>query len=387
MPLDSDISLRLDNEIKCEVAIVGGGVSGALAAYFLLREGVDAILLDKDRVGAGSTAASTGLLQYEVDTPLHELIGKVGQASAVRSYQLGLGAIDTIEQTLEELGDDCGFSRQPSLYLASSLADLPGLIAEYECRRTFGFDVQLLSAAEIASMSTFSAAGAIRSTGDAQINPLQFTQALIKAAEQRGLRVFRETQVRQIIPDELGVTLATDRARVTARRAVIATGYAAHQHLRQDIGTLHSTFAAASSPLACFDGWPDQCLLWETARPYFYLRTTPDGRAILGGEDTDCATDHQRDQLVAEKLHLLQKRFTTMFPRIPIELEYAWAGTFAETKDGLPYIGETPEFPHAYFALGYGGNGITFSVLAARIIADLFVRRQNENATIFRFDR
>jgi len=71
----------------------------------------------------------------------------------------------------------------------------------------------------------------------------------------------------------------------------------------------------------------------------------------------------------------------SLFPRIDLEVSYTWAGTFGETKDGLAYIGQTPEFPHAYFALGYGGNGITtFSVIAAKIITDLHLGRPNPDA-------
>jgi glycine/D-amino acid oxidase-like deaminating enzyme len=70
-----------------------------------------------------------------------------------------------------------------------------------------------------------------------------------------------------------------------------------------------------------------------------------------------------------------------------LEVSYTWAGTFDETKDGLAYIGQTPEFPHAYFALGYGGNGITLSVIAAKIITDLHLGRPNPDADIFRFDK
>ena len=76
-----------------------------------------------------------------------------------------------------------------------------------------------------------------------------------------------------------------------------------------------------------------------------------------------------------------------MFPRIPFEPEYVWGGTFAQTADGLAYIGESPELPHAYFALGYGGNGITFAAIAARIITDLYIGRDNSDAHIFRFGR
>src|SRR5437868_10057385 len=112
----------LDGAIRCEVAIVGAGITGALLAHALSREGVETVLTDKATIGTGSTAASTGLLQYEVDTPLAELIGKVGEAAAVHAYRRGLKAIDEIEMLTGELSTDCEFARRSTLCLASRAA-------------------------------------------------------------------------------------------------------------------------------------------------------------------------------------------------------------------------------------------------------------------------
>jgi glycine/D-amino acid oxidase-like deaminating enzyme len=84
----------------------------------------------------------------------------------------------------------------------------------------------------------------------------------------------------------------------------------------------------------------------------------------------------------------LLKTYADFYPGQPNpEIAFAWAGTFGATKDGLAYIGVSPEAPHAYFALGYGGNGITYSMIAARIIADLYQGVPNADAQLFRFER
>jgi glycine/D-amino acid oxidase-like deaminating enzyme len=129
-------------------------------------------------------------------------------------------------------------------------------------------------------------------------------------------------------------------------------------------------------------------LLWEAARPYFYLRTTGDGRLLMGGEDEPFRDPEKRDRLIARKAVKLLKTYAAFYPGRPKpEIAFAWAGTFGETKDGLAYIGESEEVRHAYFALGYGGNGITYSMMAARIIADLYCRIDNPDAKLYRFDR
>src|SRR5438874_1497128 len=122
---------RLDRDRQCDVAIIGGGITGALVAHFLTESGMSVVLVDRRQPGRGSTMASTGLLQYELDTPLCELIKLVGKQNAVKSYQLCVGAFGRFEKILDELRDRCGYSSCPSLYLASSGKDVAELREEF----------------------------------------------------------------------------------------------------------------------------------------------------------------------------------------------------------------------------------------------------------------
>lgn len=378
----------LQGDATCEALVLGGGVTGALIAHRLAQRGINALLVDQRDFGHGSTAASTGLLQYEVDTPLLDLIGKVGQDHAVHAYRRGLQAIDEIEEVLQELDDPCGFSRRSSLYFASSVWHWRSLRKECDCRRELGFDVDWLTREDLAAVSSVQAAGAIRSRGDAQINPYRFTRQLIEAARRHGLRAFGNTSVKEVNELPHGVEVQTTSGMIRANKIVYATGYAAKPFLDgEEAGSFHSTYAVISEPQPEYPGWPDQCLIWETARPYFYARQTDDGRALIGGGDTSFSTDHQRDELVEQKVEKLCERFASLFPDARFVPALAWAGTFAETKDGLAYIGQPDDRPRAYFALGYGGNGITYSMIAARLIADLYTGTPNPDAEVFRFGR
>jgi glycine/D-amino acid oxidase-like deaminating enzyme len=214
------------------------------------------------------------------------------------------------------------------------------------------------------------------------------THSLLSAAAKRGARVHDRTHVTRRTASRNGITLHTDRgAKIRARHLVVATGYETAPYLSSTDTKMLATFVIVTEPRDDFPGWPGDRLIWETARPYVYLRRTDDGRAMIGGYDESDCNPQRRDELLARKASLLARRLRRLLPEVPCEVAYSWAGTFAETSDGLPYIGRHPRIPHTFFALGYGGNGITFSIIAAEIIRDFIREGRSRDADLFSFDR
>jgi glycine/D-amino acid oxidase-like deaminating enzyme len=374
-------------DLNCEVLVLGGGITGALLGLMLARRGVSAIVVDKRQPGVGSTAASTGLLQYQADTPLVELIDHVGHDKAVHAFRRGLTAVDELEKIAQEVGGACQFARQDSLYFASEERDLPDLTSEYECLSAHGFPVRLLRGSAVRDLTSIPTPAAIRSRGNAQVDPYALTRQILSRAQELGLRVFSETEILGIEDLELRHVATSATARITAQAIVHASGYEAHQTLGFKAGNLLSTYALASEPLGSRAGWPDGCLIWETARPYFYGRLSSDGRAVIGGEDTAYSDDHTDDELFQEKVRQLERRWQAMFPGIAFHTKLAWGGTFGETKDGLAYVGAIPGRRQSFAALGYGGNGITFAMIAAKLIVSLYVGEKNPDEAVFAFQR
>jgi glycine/D-amino acid oxidase-like deaminating enzyme len=248
--------------------------------------------------------------------------------------------------------------------------------------------VEWLSRNELARATSLPHWGALLTRDAAQVDTFRFTNRILSQARQKGLRAFDRTAVTSYRAEDRHVELRTSRrVRVRASKVVVATGYEAVVDFPTPLAAMHSTYAVVSEPLASFRGWPKQRLIWETARPYVYLRTTGDGRALIGGYDEPFQDAPRRDKLLSKKTQLLARRFKRFFPDIDFEVAYAWTGTFAETPDGLPYIGEHLAYPRTYFALGYGGNGITWGLIAAEIIRDLCLGRKNPDTAIFSFRR
>ncbi len=378
----------LQRDVSCEAVVIGGGITGALAAVHLIEAGVKTLLIDKRDIGTGSTSASTALLQYEIDVPLRELIKKVGPAAATRSYQLCCEAIGKLEHLVARLKIDCGFERKPSLYLLRHQSEIPELREEFRLRRKMGIEVEFYDTAAVRKHFPFSRPAALFSRDGAQVDPHRLTHGLLARGKRVGLEVCDRTEMVRLDQTRRGVRIITKSGfQITARRAVIAAGFESKALLRGEAGTLKSTYAIISEPLPKIPRWHKRCLIWESGTPYLYLRTTTDGRVIVGGEDENFVNAQHRDALISQKTRTLIKKFGRLFPDVSLEVAYAWAGTFGETKDGLAYIGVHPQFPHTCFALGYGGNGITFSLIAAEIIRDHLLGLTNSDAQIFRFGR
>ncbi|MBC8010911.1 MAG: FAD-dependent oxidoreductase [Burkholderiales bacterium] len=378
----------LDRNIDATVAILGGGVTGALVAHHLAEAGIDCVVLDRRDVATGSTAASTALLQYEIDVPLHRLARLVGEIPAVRAYRVCHEAIDKIADLVRGLGADQDFQRVESIQGASRSNHLPRLRREAEIRRRHGFDVELWDARRVREESSLPYPGALLSRQAAQIDAHRFTCSLLASASAKGARIFDRTHVTRRKCSPTRIELHTDAGhRIRARHLVVATGYETEPWLPVGLVKLNSTYALVTEPVERLPGWPGGRIVWETARPYIYLRRTGDGRVIIGGYDEPFRDPRRRDALLKTKTTALARRLRALFPDARPEVAYAWCGTFAETPDGLPFIGCRPDAPNVFFALGYGGNGITYSLVAAEMIRDLVAAGSTRDADLFRFDR
>ena len=129
-------------------------------------------------------------------------------------------------------------------------------------------------------------------------------------------------------------------------------------------------------------------LIWEASENYLYARTTADGRIIVGGEDDKHAIEPDaRDALMPAKADAILRRLSALWPKAEPTAEFVWSGAFGTTDDGLPLIGRVPGHPGIHAAYGYGGNGITFSYLAAQMIGELIAGRDRPWFDDFAIDR
>lgn len=380
---------RLEADIRCDVAVVGGGITGALIAQELAAHGHEVAVIEQRDIGWGSTAASTALLQYEIDTHMTDLAERYGEDAAVLAYRACAEAIPQLQALAEQAGD-VDFARMCSLYYASRLWHVPALRAEHALRARHGFEVEWLDRTRLRREWGLSSGGAILSALAARIDPYRMTYRLLEGLRADGHAIHDRTRVVDIDARPRQVRLRTDRgATVVAGHVVLAAGYANQQWLQAKVAENRSSYAFITDPVGEFlpEGLRDT-MVWESARPYLYMRRTGDGRMLVGGEDDRIDIPARRDRQVERKARKLRRKLERCFPGLDVVPAFSWAGTFAETEDGLPFFGAHAERgQRVLFAMAYGGNGISYSMIGASLIRCLIERRRHPLQALFSFAR
>lgn len=375
----------LDGNVRADVVVVGGGVSGALVTDALLRSGLTVIAVDRRGFVKGSTPASTALLQFEIDQPLTVLSEAIGETDAARAYWRSATAVEYLRGRIEDLGVRCDFRERETVYLPGNVLDARALAKEATARARIGLRSRFAGEEETRTLTLMEAQGSIVSAGCAEVDPVKLVLGLWRLATERGARLFEPVEVTAVEESRDGVTLATrDGQEMSARHAVFATGYELLPFVPSEGHAIKSTWAMATAPQPK-KLWPSRALIWEAAEPYLYMRTTADGRIVVGGEDEDFEDDDVRDAATPKKIKTIQKKLKAYLPDVAAEADFVWSGCFGESDTGLPTIGLVPGMKRSFAVMGYGGNGVTFSAVAAQLIQRAVIGLKDPDADLFAF--
>ncbi|MBM7579659.1 NAD(P)/FAD-dependent oxidoreductase [Jeotgalibacillus terrae] len=363
----------LETDLSCYVLIVGGGSSGAQCAYYLAEHDLDVIVIEKSTIASGSTVTNTAILQYSGEKMFTSLVNTFGEAYIARHLQLLKKAIDDIESAAKSSTIDCEFTRRDTLYSASCPEDVDKLRKEYDYLKQHDCEVTFLEKEEIESKYPFRREAAIYSYNDAEINPFIYTHALFEEAVSQGVRVYERTEMNgQHFDQGTGNMIVTTKngSTIEARHVIFATGYEGMDIKNEKKASFESTFTVTTNPVEDLSEWYNRTILWETARPYLYLRTTKDNRVIIGGLDENTNEERDRKSKLTHKKYQLIEEFNKLFPTISVEPEYYLASSYGGIVDGVPVVGKYEEFPGCYFIFAFGDNGMVYGQVLAKLVAE-----------------
>ncbi|MTH55086.1 FAD-dependent oxidoreductase [Bacillus mangrovi] len=370
-----------------DVLIIGGGMSGALAAYTLSQEGLTIAVADKMEMASGSSSANTGLLQFSNDIMLHELAAQIGEDQAVQFYKLCQKAVEQLGVTAQTLSRDVNLYRRKSICYASSDEDAGKLKKEYDMLKKHGFPADYWHEEEVAERMPFRKPAALITYGDAEVNPFRFIHGILEHLEQRGVDLFENTEIETVEELEDSVEVSSSIGRFSASHVLYATGYQKPPIKRKIGSVINRSFAIATNRVEDLSSWEDRALIWETKRPYLYLRTTADNRIIAGGLDENVPEAPEDEDWITNRAEKILDEVQELFPDLPLSIEYQWGASFGESADNLPYIGRHPSKRRQFYLLGYGGNGTVYSMLGSHLLKDLILGVPNKEAELLKLDR
>ncbi len=369
---------RLENDLKVDVVVVGGGITGVTAAYLLKKAGCSVALLERDRCGGVDTGHTTAHLTFVTDLRLHELVDRFGRDHAQAAWDAGRAAIDQIDEIVQEEDLSCEFTWVPGYLHAcrgdSSAGDRKQLERDAQLAEDLGFEAQFLD--EVPFVGTMG----VRFANQAKFHPLKYLAGLLERIPGKRCHVFERTLVSEVQDEPL--TVKANGHSVACDYLVIAT----HVPLQGKAGLLSAAlFQSKLAPYSSYvigakaaKGTFPEASFWDTADPYHYLRVDQHPRhdyVVLGGEDHKTGQDEDAEL----RFRKLEKLLATYAPNA--EVNHRWSGQVIETNDGLPLMGETAK--RQFVATGFAGNGMTFGTLGATMARDAVLGHKNPWSALF----
>jgi len=344
---------------SCEVAVIGGGITGILTAYKLQKAGLNTVILEKNRIVENTTGNTTAKLTSQHYLLYSDLVREHGEETAKIYAEANQQAIDDIEDLADRLGIDCDFARADAYVYTNDKNTVKDIEHEVKVTRQLG----LPSSFETEIDLPMPAKAAIRFTGQAQFHPRKFLLPLAQGFVDLGGKIYEESEVKDIKATERTNSVITESGRLKARFVVEATKYPFwKQKMFEKAYWTKLSYALGVR----IKGHYPKGMYITTDDPIRTIRSHPyrDGQILIfGGESHRLTKDYDKTEHYGNLVADVKKHFKVN------EIIYRWIAGDAMSNDKLPYIGPYPDHPNVYIATGYRAWGLAWAMAASGIIS------------------
>lgn len=361
-----------------DVIIVGGGITGITTALLLQQAGKKCIVLEANNLCFGTTGGTTAHLNTLLDTPYNTIAKNFNKDKAKLVARSVREAIALIKHHVSAYNIDCSFEEAEAFLYAQE----PKQEKELEEIRQAATDAGVDAVYDPQLPLPFTFTKAIRVPGQAKFIPTRYVHALATKLEEAGGVIVQQCRVTGAQENET-ITVDTSLGEVKGHALIYAT------HIPPAVNLLHlrcvpyRSYAMAVT-LTGDVPYPTG-LFYDMYDPYHYYRTQEvDGQPylIVGGYDHKTAheenTEHHFLQLEAHVRGTFKVR----------DVVYKWSSQYFEPADGLPYIGALPGHSgKIYVATGYGGNGMTYSHVAAMLLKNIILDEESPYPDLYNPNR
>lgn len=373
---------RLPSQV--DVAIIGSGYTGLMAAITLAGRGRSVLMLEAQEVGFGASTRNTGMLGPSFPKrTMQQLVGSYGSEKARAIVHECLASLRYCTELIKKERIDCSLAQVGRFKAALQPKAYETLGRQADMLRTrFELDVHMVPRAEQhGEIGSDLYHGGLVLENDYSLDPARYHQGLLRLAVAAGVSIASRTPAIAVVRDGREVKITTACKQVSARNVVVATNAYTDSitpYLRRRIIPLRSTVIAteALAPEIMDQLLPKRRVVEEARRVFYYYRPAPDGRRIIFGGRAIRSDDHSISNSAA-----LYAGMIKIFPELEgARVEYGWSGKVAYTFDFLPHLGEIDGL---HYALGYCGSGIAKSTWFGMKIA---LKILNESAGRSAFD-
>jgi glycine/D-amino acid oxidase-like deaminating enzyme len=362
-----------------DVAIIGSGYTGLNCAITLARDfGIKATVLEANRVAWGCSTRNGGQGQNATGRlSRSQWIARWGEATALRLHAEIREGFDYFTQMVG--GIDCDAAPGGHLYVAHRRRALAALTAESEiCNRVFGYRTRILDREALHRdwLLEAEAVGAMHEPLGIGVHPAKLAFGYLRAARAGGAAIHPASPALEIKPERGRFRIRTPGGTVRARAVAIATG----GYTSQDLSNSAITRPLTPAEIAGLRFQTRQ-VITDTRMLRFYYRLLPDNRLQIGSRSAITGRDAPNPQ----HLTLLTDGIAAKFPSLRgIQIDYSWWGWVDVSHDMMPRIVQPHPSEQLFYAMGYGGNGVSYSAQAGRRLAQRIAGQAlPENVPIF----
>jgi glycine/D-amino acid oxidase-like deaminating enzyme/nitrite reductase/ring-hydroxylating ferredoxin subunit len=365
----------LNESVETDVCIIGGGISGLTTAYLLTKAGKKVIVVDDGTIGGGETSRTTAHLSNALDDRIYRIAEWHGDEKAKLAVESHGEAINQIEKIVAAENIDCDFLRVDGFLIEAEDGE-DDLHKEFDAAHRLGFTQ--IEKVQRAPIKDFDTGECLRFPRQAQFHILKYLSGLARAVEAGGGLLFSKTHVIEWTGENAPEVKTASGQTIRARQIVLATNYPLQSKMFAKLPAYRTYAIGARVPKNSVE----QCLIWDTADPYMYVRTQPETDydvLIVGGEDHRVGQAEDFDARFGRLVQWTQKRFP-----MAEEVLYRWSGQFFETHDGLAFIGRySSSEPNVYLITGDSGMGMTHGTIGGILVSDLILGRENDWTEVY----